>query len=197
MDLHDGIIQSIYAVGLTLDSIRVLIKEKPDEAIKHLEKAIDGLNSNIRDIRSYILDLQPSQFKDKGLAHGLSRLTQEFRANSQMEVDLRVEQEVTADLDVNVCEALLLIAQEALANVAKHSQASKVWVSARGIDECLYMQIIDNGRGFELDKEPELLGHGLSNMAQRAQRMGGEFEAVTSPNEGTTITVRVPGNSHV
>jgi NarL family two-component system sensor histidine kinase LiaS len=59
------------------------------------------------------------------------------------------------------------------------------------------MQIIDTGRGFELDKEPELLGHGLSNMAQRAQRMGGEFEAVTSPNEGTTITVRVPGNSHV
>jgi signal transduction histidine kinase len=196
MDLHDGIIQSIYAVGLTLDSIRLLIKEKPDEATTHLDKAIDGLNTNIRDIRSYILDLQPSQFRDKGLAQGLSRLTQEFRANSRMEVDLRVEHDVTDELEGNICEALLLIAQEALANVAKHSQASKVWVSARGIDDCLYMQIIDNGRGFELEKEPELLGHGLSNMAQRTHRMGGEFDAVTSPDEGTTITVRIPGNSH-
>jgi len=196
MDLHDGIIQSIYAVGLTLDSIRVLIKENPDEAIKHLEKAIDGLNANIRDIRSYILDLQPSQFKDKGFAKGLSQLTKEFRANSQMEVDLRVEQDVIANFDGSVGEALLLIAQEALANVAKHSQATKVWVSTRDIDDCLYMQIIDNGRGFELDKEPELIGHGLSNMAQRAHRMGGEFEAATSPNEGTTITVRLRGNSN-
>lgn len=196
MDLHDGIIQSIYAVGLTLDSIRVLIKENPEEAITHLEKAIDGLNANIRDIRSYILDLQPSQFKDKGLARGLSRLTQEFRANSRMEVDLRVEQDVISDLEDNVCEALLLIAQEALANVAKHSQATKVWVSARDIDDYLYMQIIDNGQGFEIEEEPELLGHGLSNMAQRAHRLGGEFEAVASPNQGTTITVRIPNNSY-
>jgi two-component system sensor histidine kinase DevS len=196
MDLHDGIIQSIYAVGLTLDSIRVLIKENPEEAITHLEKAIDGLNANIRDIRSYILDLQPSQFKDKGLARGLSRLTQEFRANSRMEVDLRVEQDVISDLEDNVCEALLLIAQEALANVAKHSQATKVWVSARDIDDYLYMQIIDNGQGFEIEVEPELLGHGLSNMAQRAHRLGGEFEAVASPNQGTTITVRIPNNSY-
>jgi two-component system sensor histidine kinase DevS len=196
MDLHDGIIQSIYAIGLTLDSIRLSIREDPDEAVTHLEKAIDGLNANIRDIRSYILDLQPSQFKGKGLAQGLSRLSQEFKTNSRMEVDLHVEQEVVSKLEGDVCEALLLIAQEALANVAKHSKASKVWVSARNMDDRIYMQIIDNGQGFELDQETELLGHGLSNMAQRARRIGGEFETVSSPGEGTTITVRLKTNSH-
>jgi two-component system sensor histidine kinase DevS len=196
MDLHDGIIQSIYAIGLTLDSIRLLIRENPDEAVAHLEKAIDGLNANIRDIRSYILDLQPSQFKGKGLAQGLSRLSQEFKANSRVDVDLRVEQDAVSNLEGDVCEALLLIAQEALANVAKHSKATKVWVSARNMDDRIYMQIIDNGRGFALDQETELLGHGLSNMAQRARRIGGEFETVSSPGEGTTITVRLKANSH-
>jgi signal transduction histidine kinase len=195
MDLHDGIIQSIYAIGLTLDSIRVLIRENADEAIAHLERAIDGLNDNIRDIRSYILDLQPSQFKGKGLAQGLTRLSQEFKANSRMEVDVRVEPELTVELGEEVCEALLLIAQEALANVAKHSKATKVWVSARNMDDRIYLQIIDNGQGFALDQETELLGHGLSNMAQRARRIGGEFETVSNPGEGTTITVRLKANS--
>jgi two-component system sensor histidine kinase DevS len=196
MDLHDGIIQSIYAIGLTLDSIRLSIRENPDEAITHLEKAIDGLNANIRDIRSYILDLQPSKYKGKGLAQGLSKLSQELKANTRMEIDLRIEQEAVSNLEGDVCEALLLIAQEALANVAKHSKATKVWVSARNMDECVYMQIIDNGLGFELERETALLGHGLSNMAQRARRIGGEFETVSSPGEGTTITVRVRCNSH-
>jgi len=196
MDLHDGIIQSIYALGLTLDSIRFLIRENPDEALMHLEKAIDGLNANIRDIRSYILDLQPSQFKGKGLAQGLSKLSQEFKSNSRMEIDLRIEPEAVSDLEGEVSEALLLIAQEALANVAKHSKATKVWLNARNLDERIYMQIIDNGQGFELDQETELLGHGLSNMAQRARRIGGEFETVSSPGEGTTITIRLKANSN-
>jgi two-component system sensor histidine kinase DevS len=196
MDLHDGIIQSIYAIGLTLDSIRLSIREDPDEAITHLEKAIDGLNANIRDIRSYILDLQPSQYKGKGLAQGLTKLSQEFKANTRLEIDLRIEQEAFSNLDGDICEALLLIAQEALANVAKHSKATKVWVSARNMEDSVYMQIIDNGLGFELERETELLGHGLSNMAQRARRIGGEFETVSSPGEGTTITVRLRSNSH-
>jgi two-component system sensor histidine kinase DevS len=196
MDLHDGIIQSIYAVGLTLDSIRLLIREDPDEAVTHLEKAIDGLNNNIRDIRSYILDLQPSQFKGKGLAQGLSKLTKEFKANSRMEIDLHIEQEAISHIEEDVCEALLLIAQEALANIAKHSKATKVWVSVRNMDDRFYMQIIDNGKGFELDQETELLGHGLSNMAQRTRRIGGEFETTSSPGEGTTITIRLRANAH-
>jgi two-component system sensor histidine kinase DevS len=196
MDLHDGIIQSIYAVGLTLDSIRLLIRENPDDAVTHLEKAIDGLNANIRDIRSYILDLQPSQFKGKGLAQGLSRLSQEFKANSRMDIDLHIEQDAVAHLEGNVCEALLLIAQEALANIAKHSKATKAWVSARSMDDRIYMQIIDNGEGFAVHEEKELIGHGLSNMAERARRIGGEFETVSNPGEGTTITVRLNTNSH-
>ncbi len=191
MDLHDGIIQSIYAVGLTLDSIRVMVRDEPDEALKHLGNAIDTLNANIRDIRAYILDLQPSRLKGTDFEQGLARLSREFKANSLVEIDLHVEDEALDNLPGETSQNLLQIAQEALANVAKHAQASRVWLSLRNIDEWVYLQIIDNGRGFEIDKQPDLLGHGLSNMEQRARQLGGEFEIVTSPGEGTTITIRV------
>ncbi|NIM93142.1 MAG: GAF domain-containing protein, partial [Anaerolineales bacterium] len=195
MDLHDGIIQSIYAVGLTLDSIRVMIGDNPDEALALLERAIDGLNANIRDIRSYILDLQPSRFEGTDLEQGLSRLSQEFKANTMVDIDTRIEPEAVSKIDGEVSRTLLHITQEALANVAKHANASRVWVSMRKLEDCIYLQIIDNGIGFDLERQPELLGHGLSNMDQRARQVSGEFEAVSSPGEGTTITVRIDSNS--
>jgi two-component system sensor histidine kinase DevS len=195
MDLHDGIIQSIYAIGLTLDSVRVLIGQKPEEALSHLENAIDGLNANIRDIRSYILDLQPSRLKGADLEEGLARLGREFENNTHVEIDIRVESDAVMVLDTAVSENLLHIAQEALANVAKHAQASKAWVCLRSMDSQVYLQIIDNGCGFEVARQPEILGHGLSNMAERAQLMGGEFEAESGKGEGTAITVRLRKNS--
>ena len=66
MDLHDGIIQSIYAVGLALDYARMSIKEDPEEAQGKIDQAIEGLNRTIRDIRSYIMDLRPRQFQRRG-----------------------------------------------------------------------------------------------------------------------------------
>ena len=191
MDLHDGIIQSIYAVGLTLDSIRVMVRDKPDDALKHLGNAIATLNANIRDIRAYILDLQPTRLTGTDFEQGLARLSREFYANSLVEIDLNVDDEAVDNLPGEISQDLLQIAQEALANVAKHAQASRVWLSFRNMDEWVYLQIIDNGRGFDLDRQPDLLGHGLSNMEQRARQIGGEFEIVSSPGEGTTITIRV------
>lgn len=195
MDLHDGIIQSIFAVGLTLDSVRVLIRQKPEEALTHLGKAIDGLNANIRDIRSYILDLQPARFRSSDFEQGLKKLCHEFQSNTNVDIDLRVDQNASKGLVSPVSENMLHITQEALANVAKHARASKAWVSLRSMDGQLYLQIIDNGRGFQVERQPEILGHGLSNMAERARLLGGEFEVVSSPGDGTSITLRMQKRS--
>ena len=91
MDLHDGIIQSIYAVGLTLDYTRLLMRESAEKAGTRLEQAIDGLNAIIRDIRSYILDLQPSRISTDNLVEALTRLVREFKANTLVDADLQVE----------------------------------------------------------------------------------------------------------
>jgi signal transduction histidine kinase len=192
MDLHDGIIQSIYAIGLTLEYAKLLVKEDPPETASRIEQAIDGLNAAIRDLRSYILDLQPSRIPTDDLESALDRLVKEFKANTLVEADLHLEDDVLDHVGKQAGMRFFLIAQEALANIAKHAQASRVLVTLRRINEQISLQIIDNGQGFDIDRQPDVLGHGLSNMAERAQQAGGEFEIVSSEGDGTTVTVRVP-----
>lgn len=189
MDLHDGSIQSIYAVGLKLDYVRMMIEEAPEEAEESLSEALQGLDAVIRDIRAYILDLQPSRIRMSDLREGLLLLIREFKANSLVDAELQVEEEAIVDLDQDVATALFLIAQEALSNVAKHARARKVWVSIRQMDDQVSLQVIDNGVGFDNEEKPGSLGHGLNNMTERARQVGGEFEVLSSPGEGTTITI--------
>lgn len=196
MDLHDGIIQSIYAVGLILEYIRILIKENPDQAGERLEQAITGLNAVIGDIRSYILDLRPSRIQVDDFGQALERLRREFRANTLVDVELKTEPEVLDRITRPTATELFHIAQEALANVAKHAKATQVMLSLRQIGEDLSLQVIDNGKGFEVDKEPSMLGHGLSNMEERARHAGGILQIDSSPGEGTTVTVRLPLDGH-
>lgn len=192
MDLHDGIIQSIYAVGLVLESTRMYEGSSSDDTRVGLAHAIDGLNAIIRDIRAYILDLQPSRISTDDLEGALGRLTREFKANTLIEPELVIDPAVTGVLKSRRSNGLFLIAQEALANVAKHAKASRAWLNLRLDDGQISMQIIDNGQGFEPGQSQLVLGHGLSNIEQRAQIIGGEVEILSEPGQGTTVTVRLP-----
>ena len=93
MDLHDGIIQSIYAVGLALDYARMEVESNPHKTVLKLEQAIEGLNSTIRDIRTYIMDLRPRQFRGENLNDSLQHLVDETRANTHLQVILSGPQE--------------------------------------------------------------------------------------------------------
>ncbi|MCJ7513877.1 MAG: GAF domain-containing sensor histidine kinase, partial [Anaerolineales bacterium] len=192
MDLHDGIIQSIYAVGLNLESARLLFDGSAEKAKEMIPQAIDALNATIRDIRNYILDLQPSRIPTGDLAKALARLVREFRANTLSETDLQLEAAALVRLTPEVSTSLFMIAQEALANVAKHARASRAWVSLRMIGGGVCLQIIDNGLGFDAEHSQQVLGHGMSNMASRARHIDGALEVVSEPGEGTTLTVRLP-----
>lgn len=193
MDLHDGIIQSIYAIGLTLDYTRLQMNAESPKEAERLEQAINGLNAVIRDLRSYILDLQPARIQTDDLVQAFTRLVKEFRANTLVDADLKLEKEAASYFANEHASGLFMIAQEALANAAKHAQASRILVSLRLSSEDLAtLQVIDNGIGFEADVEPDLIGHGLSNMDERARSLGGQLAIASSPGEGTTITVHVP-----
>ncbi len=193
MDLHDGIIQSIYAVGLNLDYARVSMHDTPAKAQEKIEQAIEGLNSAIRDIRSYILDLRPRQFNEaENLLRGVQHLVDEFRANSTVETSLTGSDTNPVDLPVAHSTALFHICQEALANVAKHSKAGRVDINLWSTDERVLLEIIDDGKGFDLTRMSTTLGHGLSNMHRRARKVGGDVEISSVPGEGTTILAWVP-----
>jgi signal transduction histidine kinase len=194
MDLHDGIIQDIYAVGLTLEHARLLLNDNPQAARQRIEQAVNDLNSTIRDIRAYILDLRPRKLHEENLIDGLHRLIAEFRANTLVEVNL---QGPTQDLPMPETQAIALfhICQEALANIGKHAHARHVSVSLWSTSDRLLLEISDDGRGFDQEMTKLTLGHGLSNMQTRAQNAGGDLEVTSEVGQGTTILVWVPNHN--
>ena len=192
MDLHDGIIQSIYATGLALDYARLALSEDPTQAEQKIEQAIEGLNTTIRDIRSYIMDLRPRQFRGEDLMEGLQRLVEEFRANTRLELTLTGPDDGQIILPVVQTTALFHICQEALANIAKHAQAHQTTIDLWTAPGRVLLEISDDGLGFDLRKMSVTLGHGLSNMHTRARKVGGDVEITSEPGKGTTVLAWVP-----
>jgi two-component system sensor histidine kinase DevS len=195
MDLHDGIIQSIFGVGLSLENISHLVKENPQKAQEGIKHAIDDLNQTIRDLRSYILDLRPRQLNGEGLMDGLRRLITEYRAHTLSEAVLTGPTESLDDMPQNHALAMFHICQEALANAAKHAAAKHLEVTVWVTSDRVLMEIQDNGRGFEMEKMSSSLGHGLANMQTRARNVGGEVDISSTHNEGTTVLAWVPRSS--
>ncbi len=191
MDLHDGIIQSIYAVGLTLEYCNLLLDEDPASAKSQLSQAISGLNEVIRDIRNYILDLRPQRFQGKDLPSGLFELIRAFRANTLIQAELRVDAEGDLGLTQGQASGLFHIAQEALANVAKHARAHNVSVILARADDHVALTVRDDGRGFDQEHVTAYQGHGLRNMDARARLLGGQLSVQSTPGNGSSVTVMV------
>jgi signal transduction histidine kinase len=192
MDLHDGIIQSIYGVGLSLESALHSFEEDPQDAKRRVQNSIESLNQAIRDLRAYILDLRPRQMGSEGLMSGLNRLITEFRANTLATVQLSGSDNELKDLPKPRSMDLFHICQEALANIAKHAKAKQVDILLWGTEERVLMEIHDNGKGFEMEKMNATIGHGLANMQTRARSVGGDLDISSVVGEGTTVLAWVP-----
>jgi len=192
MDLHDGIIQAIYGVGLSLESALHSFEDDPQDAKTRVQRSIASLNQAIRDLRGYILDLRPRQMGNEGLMSGLNRLITEFRANTLANVELTGTENEVKDLPQSHSMVLFHIGQEALANVAKHAKAKQVDISLWSTDERVLMEIHDNGKGFEMEKMNASIGHGLANMQTRVRAVGGDVDISSVVDEGTTVLAWVP-----
>ena len=197
MDLHDGIIQSIYAVGLTLEHARLLLAEDGPASRQRIDQAISDLNSTIRDIRAYILDLRPRQLHDESLMKGLQRLVTEFRVNTLVDVNLEGPGGEIEGLTEVPAVALFHICQESLANIAKHARARHVDVCVWSTSDRVLLEVRDDGKGFDVSQTRISLGHGLSNMQTRARNAGGDVEISSEAAAGTTVLAWVPlANGH-
>ena len=192
MDLHDGIIQSIYAVGLTLEHARLLMPEDPPKAVSRIDQAIKDLNHTIRDIRAYILDLRPRQLNNENLMQGIQRLVQEFRANTLIDVNIQGSENELKSLPETHAVALFHICQESLANIAKHAKAHHVEIVVWATQDRALLEVQDDGRGFDLNKVKTTIGHGLSNIETRATNVGGAVDISSEPGKGTSVLAWVP-----
>lgn len=192
MDLHDGIIQSLYGIGLSMENVRLNVEQGKNETVTQIEKSLEALQSAIADIRAYILDLRPRQLRHSNLFDGIQSLIREFRANTMVEVELEGSAEEVRNLEWEQIEALYHIFQEALSNTAKHAKATAVSVRLWRRDDRLLLRINDNGQGIEQPRPGRRVGHGLANMKARAEGVGGGIEVVSVRKQGTTLLAWVP-----
>ena len=189
-ELHDSIIQSIYAVTLSLDDVPGLVSEAPAEAGQRVDEAIVALHGVIRDIRNFIFGLRPLLLDSGSLLEGLRTLADEMRRNTTTEIEIVGDEPMGISLEI-VAE-LLAISREALANVARHSGAAHAWIRLAAPEMHVNLEIADDGRG--MDQTAQLVGghHGLANMRTRAEAMGGTFDLESGPAAGTRIIVSIP-----
>ena len=193
MDLHDGIIQSIYAVGLTLEYVQAQVGDgELASAQDRLQGAIEALSATIRDIRAYILDLRPRRFEGDNLIVGLESLLAEFKANTLIAVSFAGDSAADDSLTPEARLALFHIAQEALSNAAKHSRASRVDVLLAKESGGVVLSVNDNGHGFVETQLERRLGHGLANMQDRAKALGGSLILSAVDGGGTAVRVTIP-----
>lgn len=190
-DLHDGIIQSLYAAGLMLESVRTLVKSNPDEAERRLEETRHSLNGAIRDVRAYIVGLAPENLRRAGFARGLSALLGELRAGRDAAFDLQIDEEAASLLTPEQSIEALQIAREAVSNAFRHGRATLVTLRLQRSDRELCLLVQDNGAGFDPVKTRDG-GHGLGNMQARAARLGATLRISSSPGDGTRLVATLP-----
>jgi signal transduction histidine kinase len=185
MELHDGVIQSLYAIGMHLDLMRVSDKLNKQD----VGKIIDSLNLVIEDIRRYILDLKSagnvtiySCFRDI-----LNRLY--VPGDLHVEIDAPEE---PPPFTVATFEAICQIANEAISNAVRHADAKHLVIRTLYEQDRFQIAIIDDGSGFDLESVNEHSGLGLRNMRQRARLHDGNVKIDTAPGKGTRLTITIP-----
>ncbi len=191
-DLHDGVIQALYAIGLSLEEVEVLAEDQPDEAMARVDRAIDGIHRSIADIREFILALRPG-LSGGHLGPGLVALADELRLTSTIDVEVEIPDGPEVEfLDPMAAPELIHLVREALSNVARHSRATRARVAFRRLRDEVTIEISDNGVGFDPAAIAPGRHHGLINLRDRAVAAGGRLEIDARPGSGTRLVVHLP-----
>jgi signal transduction histidine kinase len=191
-ELHDGIIQSIYAVSLGLEEAAEEAADDVDATRARIDRAIDALHATIRDLRNYIFGLRPELLLQAGLLGGLSALADEVHVNTLIDIEVDAAGAEGLDVTLEATHELLSIAREALSNVTRHAHASRARVELAIEEPDLRLVVVDNGKGMPVDPAagPEHLG--LGNMRDRARSLDGEMRIEHGTPRGTRIIITVP-----
>ena len=210
-DLHDSVKQQIFAVSMQIGATKVLLKRDVDAAEGRLNEAEKLVHQAQQELTSLIRELRPVALEGKGLAAALRELATEWAQQTNYRrqfacgrhtaarapardalvyPDQRVEgsQETleVQTLPLSVEEALFRVAQEALANVARHSKATLVQMILTITDEKVTLSIVDNGQGFDTTRQGQL-GVGLLSMQERMKALGGDVQVESTPGKGTRV----------
>ena len=183
-DLHDLVIQRLFAIGLSLDNTGRMVEQTP--TAERISQAVDDIDATIKDIRRTIFQLS-APMDSQDLRATLARLVDEAAPTLGFRAALTISGPVASVIDGAVSDNIIAVLREALSNAARHAHATAVDVHISAGDE-IKLEVRDNGSGL-----PEELVHrgGLHNLRERAEMLGGSFTVSSSP-EGTSVCWSVP-----
>ena len=188
-DLHDTVIQRLFATGMSLQGTTRLVRTDPDAAAERIEAAVDDLDLTVKHIRTAIFGLEQSRDGREGLRDRILGLTRDATGPLGFEPRVLLDGPVDTRLTDRVGEELLATLREALSNVARHAGAQHVDVEVTVTRDHVTLRVVDDGRGLPASDVAQ--GNGLRNMATRAKRLGGALE-LRSDAGGTTLEWRAP-----
>ncbi len=187
-DVHDTIIQNLFAVGLGL---QVASAASGDSALQStLDDASGSIDSSIAELRRLIYDLHGDVPRRSSLAEEVEELVSRLGGPHDIPITVSLSERDIPVLDGAVIDDLLQIVREAVSNALRHSEGSSISVVISLGERSLFLAIIDDGRGFDVRRAPR--GLGLANMQSRARRAGGELQVVSGEGAGTSIEARIP-----
>jgi signal transduction histidine kinase len=186
-ELHDGVIQSLFAVGMHLQGLATATGD--DNISRNLESAVDDIDHAIRDLRNYIFGLRPGILADRQLDQALKEMATDFAARSGVVTVVDVDADAASRLTSRAADVVQIV-REALSNVGRHGAATTCRVSVERNAAGLVIEVDDDGQGF--DVELTRSGMGLQNLQERVGSLGGVFQIESTPGEGTTVRATFP-----
>jgi PAS domain S-box-containing protein len=196
-DLHDGILQSIFAVGLGLESCRTLVAKLPRKKaatplMAGLNRAIGQLNHVMTDVRNFIAGIESHVLEEADIGQTLRTMVQAMCASNGTACRVTIEEAAVRELSTEQAYHAMNVIREALSNSLRHSEAGRITLSFKRLRRSVRLSVTDNGKGFIPDSARDA-GHGLINMSARARKLGGRIEVHSRPRQGTKVLLDIPG----
>jgi signal transduction histidine kinase len=186
-DMHDGCIQSIYAVGVNLEACMRLIEVNPKTARQMIADATANLNLVIQELRSFITGHKLQIPAGQNLRTEIEKAVQ-AAGNHGLTFTTGIDERAMKALTSEQALHLLQIAREGISNATRHANARTGRISLQKRDGAIYLEVSDDGTGFITDKVNKL-GLGLHHIDARARKLGGRARVSSTPNQGTRIVV--------
>jgi signal transduction histidine kinase len=189
-ELHDSVSQSLYSLTLFAETGRQLVEKGDLENLRIcFSEIVSSSQVILKEMRLLMFDLRPAALEEEGLLGALQKRLDSVEQRSGVKSELNVSGDVK--LSPVMEEGLYRIAQEALNNSLKYSSAQKVMIEINFVDETIEMKVSDDGIGFDAESILEKGGIGMTNMQERAAKLGGSLEISSTPGKGTNITFKV------
>lgn len=191
-DLHDGVLQSLYAIGLGLESCGLLLQNAPSQVTEQLTRSSAQLDQALRELRSLLKqDLENEIVGVEDLEVELRTLIRSMTGSSSVDCRLTIDPAAIVRFPREHRKDILHFVREALSNCLRHARATKVEVSLTLENGMPWLQISDDGIGFA-PNNPPTMGLGLRSLTARASSLGGRIDIVSQPSHGTRIILQLP-----